>query len=155
VFNLIDSHCFQDVPRSNDVLLEVDLRSLRTASHVGVRLKVEHKITACHFLFEPFAVKDIGAHNPDLGIPGMVADEVLLTCAEIVVDSHAASRLSKPINHVAPDEAGAPSHESSTFVRQIHLFTEALVHRPMKFNLKSRVGGLSSSCNANLANLFI
>jgi hypothetical protein len=122
LLNSIDSHCLQDIPRSDRILLEVDFRSRHAASHVGIRLKVEHDITSCHFLLEPFAVEDVGANYPDLGISGMVADELLLACAEIVVDSYAASRLSKPIDDVASDKAATSSHECSACVSQIHIF---------------------------------
>jgi hypothetical protein len=133
--NFIDSHCLQDVPRGNGILFEVESCLLCAPAHVGIRLKVEHKITACHFLLEPFAIKDVGAHHPDLGVLGMVADGLLLTSAEIVIDSHVGSNLSKPVDDVAPDKAGAASHEWSVYVCQVHNSTEGWVDRPMKFNL--------------------
>jgi hypothetical protein len=69
----------------------------------------------------------------------MVTDELLLTSAEIVIDSYAGSRLGKPINNMAPDKAGATSHECSVYVSQTHIFTE--VHRLMKFSTSSELLG--------------
>jgi hypothetical protein len=64
----------------------------------------------------------------------MVADELLQTSAEIVIDSHVGSSLSKPVNDVAPDKARAASHKWSVYVSQIHNSTEGWVHRPMNFS---------------------
>src|SRR5271155_3359597 len=44
VFNPIDPHRLQDVPRSNGILFKINSCSLYAAAHVGIRLKVEYKI---------------------------------------------------------------------------------------------------------------
>ena len=49
VFNLIDPHRLQDVPRGNRILFKVNSCSLYAAAHVGIRLKVEHKVAVYHF----------------------------------------------------------------------------------------------------------
>jgi hypothetical protein len=114
-------------------LFKVDSCSRCAPAHVGIRLKVEHTVTAYHFILEPFTIKDVGTHYPDLGVLSMVADALLLTSAKIVIDSYVGSRLGKPINNMAPDKAGATSHECSVYVSQIHNSTEDWVHRLMKF----------------------
>ena len=140
VFNLIDPHRLQDVPRGDGVLFKVNLCSLYAAAHVGIRLKVEHKIAICHFLLEAFAVKDVGAHYPDLGIPGMVADELLLAGAEIVIDSHVTGNSSEPIDDMATDKAGAASYKCMLYTSPIHNSTEARVQNQFPiFGLKPRV----------------
>jgi hypothetical protein len=97
-------------------LVKVDSSSHSAPTHVGIRLKVEHTATAYHFNLEPFTIKDVGTRYPDLGVLSVVADEPLLTSAEIVINSYVGSRLGKPINNMAPDKAGATSHECALHV---------------------------------------
>ena len=49
----------------------------------------------------------------------MVADELFLTGAEIVVDRYCASNLSEPVYDVAPDKAGAASYKCPMYAHRI------------------------------------
>src|SRR6202020_1254642 len=69
--DFIDSHCLQDVPGGNGILFEVDPCLSYAPANVSIRLKVEHKIAACHFPRESLAIKNVGAHYPDLGVSGV------------------------------------------------------------------------------------
>src|ERR1700751_1439325 len=83
--NFIDPHPLQAVPRGDGILFKVNSCQLYAAAHVGIRLQVEHKVAICHFPLQPLAIEDVSAHYPDLGVRGVVADELLLTGAEVVV----------------------------------------------------------------------
>jgi hypothetical protein len=105
---------------------------LHAATHVGIRLQVKHKVTACHFLVESFAVKDVGAHYPHLGVPGMVADKLLLTSAEIVENGQVGTDSREPIDDMAPDKASTTGYESPMYYAgRIHNSSE-----PPRFNLE-------------------
>src|SRR5262245_45831672 len=90
---------------------------------------MEHKVAICHFSFQPFAIEDVSAHYSDLGVRGMVADELLLTGAEVVVDCHVGPILREPVDDVASDKAGAARNECSMYARRIHSSTASKVQR--------------------------
>jgi hypothetical protein len=136
VLNLIHPHRLQDVPRGDGVLFKVNSRSLYAAAHISIRLKVEHIVAVYHFFLEALTVEDVGAHNSDLGVPGMVADGLLLAGAKIVIDSHVGGNLGKPVHDVAPDKAGAASYECPVYACQIHNSTKARVQQPARYNLE-------------------
>ena len=64
-------------------------------------------------------------HYSDLGVPGMVDDELLLTGAEVVVDCHVGATLRESIDNVAPNKAGAARNECPIYARRIHSSSKA------------------------------